>query len=213
METTYIKSTVGDILAQGLCQLALQTPYVPGPSSSYETHIDPITFLANYLIQHDLHKTTTAQIHDRTLQTRQKLNAFKERVESEKTLRKRVDVELKGRMSILTKQIDRKREEEEAKAIASANAKVAAAEALAFAAADLSQENASGRVSTQGLHTEETSENHEDGDVNNTGQGPLGSDGDDDVNGQDSDGAFKDDANTGDQHDDQSESEDAPTDE
>ena len=52
METAYIKSTVGPILSEALTSLVLHVPYQGQKPSSYDTTVDPISYLGNYLLKH-----------------------------------------------------------------------------------------------------------------------------------------------------------------
>ena len=62
MESAYVKKTVGPVLAQALTSLVMHVPFNPTPSS-YATTVDPIEFLANFLLDADKTAKETAVIN------------------------------------------------------------------------------------------------------------------------------------------------------
>ena len=77
MEASYVKSTVGPILAEALTSLVLHVPK-DAHTSSYSTSIDPISYIGSYLLNHSESVKYQAKL-DKELDTQESLiREFKE---------------------------------------------------------------------------------------------------------------------------------------
>lgn len=98
MEATYIKQTVGPILAEALASLALHQP-LSQTESSYRSTMDPITYIGQFLLQADASAKRGIVIGYEREVINAKLAAHQETLRLEKEARARFSVQLRQRLS------------------------------------------------------------------------------------------------------------------
>jgi hypothetical protein len=108
MDTQYVKTTVGPVLAEALASLLLHYP--PTPQKPEDTMVDPIAYIGRYLLHHAESNKQIQSWTDRKVQTDAIVSKWKEVQQREKLSRAKLGEEVFARVSVRRSQIEKEEE-------------------------------------------------------------------------------------------------------
>ncbi len=106
MEATYVKQTVGPVLTEALASLLMHVPYPGQNPSSYDTTLDPISYIGQYLVDYAASEERQKEIDSKITAMETVERAWKEALNRQKVAREMLGESLTTRLSIRRSQIE-----------------------------------------------------------------------------------------------------------